>query len=228
MRVLCQFDPDSPRYQKKPVDKVIAEIRQVKEIWPRPFLEFADDNTFVDLEHSKRLMRALIPERIRFFTETDLSFADDPELIRLAREAGCRQVLIGLESPSSVGLDHIELQANWKWKQADRYREAIDEIQSHGITVNGCFVLGLDGQTPAIFDEIVKFVEESSLYDVQLTLQTPFPGTPLYRRLKTSGRLFTDRFWEKCTLFDLTHEPRGMTAAELRRGPDHRRPDNLQ
>ena len=218
----CDFCASSilitPRYQTKPVSQVVDEIRRIKTIWSRPFIEFADDNTFVDKRHSKELMRALIKEQIRFFTETDISFGDDLELISLARDAGCRQVLIGLESPSSVGLNGIELRTNWKLKQLSGYHEAIQRIQSAGITVNGCFILGLDDQTPDVFDEILIFVRESGLYEVQITLQTPFPGTPLYTRLRQEARLFEDRFWEKCTLFDLTHEPRGMTTHELRSG----------
>lgn len=218
----CEFCASSiliaPRYQVKPVAKVVEEVRRIQSIWRHPFIEFADDNTFVDHAHSKELMRALIPEHIHFFTETDLSFADDAELISLARDAGCRQVLIGFESPSLAGLEGLERQANWKRRQLERYRVAIDRIQNAGITVNGCFVLGLDGHTPEVFDEVIAFVKETGLYEVQVTLQTPFPGTPLYERLKREGRLFAGRFWEKCTLFDLTHEPLGMTAGELRAG----------
>ncbi len=218
----CDFCASSiliaPRYQMKPVAKVIEEIRRIKSIWFRPFIEFADDNTFVHKDYSKELMRALIPERIRFFTETDISFADDPELIALAHDAGCKQVLIGLESPDLTGLDGLELKSNWKLKQHDRYLRAIDRIQSAGITVNGCFILGLDGHTPAAFDAVIDFVKQSGQFEVQITVQTPFPGTPLYHRLRAAGRLFAERFWEKCTLFDLTHHPTGMTAAELRAG----------
>ena len=50
----------SPIYKLKPVEKVIAEIRQIKEIWPNPFIEFADDNSFVIKTHSKKLLRALV------------------------------------------------------------------------------------------------------------------------------------------------------------------------
>lgn len=221
----CDFCASSiliaPRYQTKPVARVIEEIRRIKSIWRRPFIEFADDNTFVDHRHSRELMQALIPEQIRFFTETDLSFADDPELIDLARDAGCRQVLIGLESPTPRGLQGLELRADWKSKQFEKYQCAIDRIQSAGITVNGCFILGLDGHTPEVFDDVIQFVKQSGLYEVQITVQTPFPGTPLYSRLKREGRLFADRFWEKCTLFDLTHAPSNMTAAELRAGLIH-------
>ena len=124
-------------------------------------------------------------------------------------------MLIGLRSPNLTGLDGLELQSNWKHKQHDRYLRAIDRIQSAGITVNGCFILGLDGHTPSVFEVVIDFVKQSGLHEVQVTIQTPFPGTPLYTRLSDAGRLFTDRFWEKCTLFDLTH-PTGMTAAELR------------
>ncbi|WP_040593058.1 B12-binding domain-containing radical SAM protein [Schlesneria paludicola] len=218
----CDFCASSiliaPHYQVKPVSRVVEEIRRIKSIWPRPFIEFADDNTFVNKKHSKLLMRALIPERIRFFTETDLSFADDPDLIALARDAGCRQVLIGFESPTLLGLDGMELHCNWKLKQQERSLAAIERIQSAGITVNGCFILGLDGQTPEVFGQILEFVKQSGLYDVQVTLQTPFPGTPLYDRLRREGRLFENRYWEKCTLFDLTHEPQGMSSGELRAG----------
>ena len=42
---------------------------------------------------------------MRWFTETDISVADDAELLALMREAGCAQVLIGFESPTRPGLD---------------------------------------------------------------------------------------------------------------------------
>ena len=51
---------------------------------------------------------------------------------------------------------------------------------AHGITVNGCFILGLDRQTPAIFEQVLDFAMQVPLYDVQVTVLTPFPGTPLY------------------------------------------------
>ncbi len=96
--------------------------------------------------------------------------------------------------------------------------EAIHRIQQRGISVNGCFVLGLDGQDDTIFDEVRKFVQDSHLSEVQITIQTPFPGTPLYRRLKEEGRLPQNEFWDRCTLFDVTYTPRGMSADKLESG----------
>ncbi len=218
----CEFCASSilltPRYKLKPVEKVIAEIRAIKRIWSRPFIEFADDNSFVHREHYKRLLRALIPEKLRWFTEADLRVAEDDELLGLMRDAGCQQVLIGLESPRRASLAGVETATNWKERHHDRYLAAIQRIQSRGITVNGCFILGLDGDTPEVFDEVLHFVRDSGLYEVQTTFLTAFPGTPLYRRLKAEGRILRDRAWDLCTLFDINFQPRNMSVAELQSG----------
>lgn len=218
----CDFCASSitltPRYKIKPVAKVIAEIQAIKSIWPSPFIEFADDNTFVNKRHSRELMRALAREHVPWFTETDISVADDPELLRMMREAGCRQILIGLESPTATGLDGVELRKNWKRERLGAYEDAIQRIQSYGIAVNGCFTLGLDGDGPDVFDAICRFVDDSGLQQVQITVMTAFPGTPLYRRLKSEGRLIEEAAWEKCTLFDVNIAPRHMSARELEVG----------
>ena len=208
----------SPTYKIKPVEKILAEIRHIKEIWPDPFIEFADDNSFVNRVHAKKLLTALKDEHIRWFIEADISIADDPELLDLMRDSGCAQVLIGLESPNIVGLDRIEQKTNWKAKRLDGYKAAIERIQSRGITVNGCFVLGLDNTGTESFDEVFQFVETSGLYDVQITIMTPFPGTPLYDRLLDNGRILEQEAWELCTLFDVNFKPDKMNRAELENG----------
>ena len=218
----CEFCASSilltPKYKQKPIEKVLAEIDRIRELWPRPFIEFADDNSFVDRRYWRKLLPELAKRHIKWFTETDISVGEDDELLTLMREAGCAEVLIGLESPSEQGMRGLELKADWKHKQRGDYLRLVHNIQSHGIRVNGCFVLGLDGQTPDIFGRVYDFARELELYDVQITLQTPFPGTPLYERLRRTGRLLQEKAWHKCTLFDLTFEPTPMSAVELVEG----------
>lgn len=218
----CAFCASSilltPRYKQKPVHKVLAEIDRIRELWPRPFIEFADDNSFINRAYWLELLPELARRRLRWFTETDIRIGDDDELLRAMRRAGCAEVLIGLESPTEAGLEGLETRRDWKRRRLPRYREAVQNIQSHGIRVNGCFIVGLDGHTPAIFDSVYRFAEELDLFDVQVTLPTPFPGTPFYEGLRQAGRLFEERPWRRCTLFDLTFEPSPMSAQELREG----------
>lgn len=208
----------SPTYKIKPVDRVIAEIRSIKSLWKRPFIEFADDNTFVNKAHSKQLLRAVAKEGIRWFTETDLSVADDPELLDMLRDAGCAEILIGFEGTTFSGIDGLEQRANWKARKVDSYLDAIRKIQDRGVRVNGCFILGLDGMGVESFDSVWEFVQQSGLYDIQITVQTAFPGTPLYTRLKNEGRILRDEAWELCTLFDVNFQPAKMSVAELESG----------
>jgi len=218
----CEFCASSilltTKYKTKPVERVLAEIRAIKDLWDDPFIEFADDNSFVRRPQARRLLAALARERIRWFTECDVSIADDPQLLDLMRESGCRQVLIGLESPNRSGLDGVEQRGNWKLRQRDRYEWAVRTIQSYGISVNGCFVLGLDGDDERVFEDVYDFVDRTGLYEVQATVMTPFPGTPLYGRLLAEGRIIRPCAWDMCTLFDVNYIPRRMSPERLQRG----------
>ena len=217
----CEFCAASLRitssFQQKPVDLVIDELRAATEVFEHPFVEFADDNTFINKKWGKALLREMAPLNLRWFTETDISVAEDPELLDLMAKAGCKQILIGLESPTKNGLLNLD-PTNWKAKRFDNYLDAITRIQAAGITVNGTFVLGLDSHDASVFAELNDFIRTSNLIEVQLTVQTPFPGTPLYHRLKRDGRLLTDRYWDRCTLFDVNYVPAQMSVEELEEG----------
>jgi radical SAM superfamily enzyme YgiQ (UPF0313 family) len=222
----CPFDCEfcaasiriAPGFKVKPARRVIEEIRRIKTLWEHPFIEFADDNTFASKQHGRELLTALAPEKIRWFTETDVSIADDPDLLSRMRDSGCAQVLIGFEAPSRGPLERLEQKSNWKARRFDRYAEAIERIQAYGISVNGCFILGLDGAGPESFDDVFQFVSESGLFEVQITVLTAFPGTPLYSRLQREGRILRERAWELCTLFDVNFRPSHMTVEELEQG----------
>lgn len=208
----------SPKFRTKPVERVIREIRFLKDLYNKPFIEFADDNTFADKRHGRELMKALEKENVRWFTETDVSVADDEDLLKMMRDAGCAQILIGFESPNFNTLNGVEQKSNWKARRTDKYLRAVETIQKHGITVNGCFILGLDGDGPESFDNVYQFVEQSGLYDVQLTYLTPFPGTPLHKRLTEEGRILVQDASERCTLFDINFQPDSMSLKQLKSG----------
>jgi len=208
----------SNHYRQKPAGNVLAEIDKILSLWRHPFIELADDNSFVRRDYWLDLLPEIARRRIRWFTETDISIGEDDRILDLLGESGCVEVLIGLESPVAEGLNGVETRSNWKMKHLGRYRDALRNVQEHGIRVNGCFVLGLDGQGQDIFDHVREFVREADLFDVQITVLTPFPGTPLYARLRDENRLLVPNAWERCTLFDVNFQPSRMSVGELERG----------
>ena len=208
----------SERYRRRPVEHVLRDVRAVLALYPGAFIELADDNTFVDKAWGKALLRGLEPLGVRWFTETDVSVADDPELLDLLARSGCRQLLVGLESPAREALVGVEARADFKARRAPDNGRAIRAIQSRGITLNGCFVLGLDRDGPEVFDAVERFALEHGLFEVQVAVLTAFPGTPLLERLEREGRVLEPGRWDLCTLFDVNYAPARMSPKQLRGG----------
>jgi radical SAM superfamily enzyme YgiQ (UPF0313 family) len=216
----CQFCAASrtiSRFKVKPVERVRAELEAILEIWPRPFIELADDNTFAHRRHARELASLLREYRIPWFTETDISVAEDSQLLELLAESNCAQLLVGFESATGDALEKLDGR-NWKRSRLDQYIEKIQTIQSYGISVNGCFILGFDTDDDGVFERTRDFVLNSGLAEVQITILTPFPGTALYRTLQREGRLHKPVYWDECTLFDVTFAPRRMSSGALEQG----------
>ena len=219
---LCSFCGSSTIlsnvYKQKPIEKVLAEIDKIRTLWKKPFIELADDNSFVNRNYWKQLLPQIAKRRINWFTETDISIGKDKELLKLLKESRCAEVLIGLESPNQSNLNNLEVKNNWKFNQWKEYKRLVRNIQSFGIRVNGCFILGLDNQDENIFDEVFNFANELEIYDVQITVLTPFPNTILHKELIAQGRMIEDKAWQKCTLFDLNFVPQNMSVDALKKG----------
>ncbi|WP_185154491.1 B12-binding domain-containing radical SAM protein [Fulvivirga sp. M361] len=210
----CAASRTISTYKKKSMVQIESELNKIFEVWDRPFIELADDNTFVDKAWSKDLLKLFGKYKMKWFTETDISVAYDDELLELLAKSNCAQVLIGFETSKASGLKGLD-RSDWKYKQFDNYLKAIDKIQSYGISVNGCFILGFDTDTKDTFIDTEEFIKVSGLSEVQITLLTPFPGTDLYKQLKAENRLLDEHYWEKCTLFDVNFIPKNFSVEEL-------------
>ncbi len=197
-------------WREKPATRIAAELAMIRVLDPRPVVELADDNTFVNRRDVAGLLRALGDSGIRYFTECDWRIGEQPEVLDRLAASGCVQVLVGLES---LELRHAGMGP--KGVSLSRMMAAVEAIQNTGVAVIGCFIVGGDGETEASLDRLGEFLESAPLADVQLTLQTPFPGTALHRRLKREGRLLADRGWSHYTLFDVTYRPDAMTVEGL-------------
>lgn len=202
-------------YKRKPIARIRQELEAILNIWPDPFIELADDNSFVNKKWARELAQLLSEyPQVKWFTESDISLADNEELLSLLAKSGCAQVLIGLESVSPEALAETD-SGLWKRRQQPQYAEKVRRIQDHGISVNGCFAFGFDSDTLGTFAATREFIEECGLSEVQLTVLTPFPGTALHRQLRAEGRLLAETFWDQCTLFDVTFRPKNFTPSQL-------------
>ncbi len=197
-------------FREKPVANVRRELEAIVQQVPQPVLELADDNTFVERRDADALLDAFAASGARYFTEVDWRVGERPEVLNRLTQSGCVQMLVGVESmvsrPAGMGP---------KLAPLERIMDALCAIQEAGVVALGCFVVGCDGETRRSIDQLADFLLTCPLADMQITLQTPFPGTALRRRLERQGRLLPGRGWAYHTLFDVTYRPDSMLVEEL-------------
>jgi radical SAM superfamily enzyme YgiQ (UPF0313 family) len=193
---------------QKPVAHVVADIRQMR---ARRVI-FLDLNLIADVQYAKELFTALLPLKIQWGGLATTTIAWDDELLDLAARSGCRGLLIGFESLNQAAL--VETKKAFNMRRS--YHEVVRKIRERRIALMGCFVFGFDNDTRDAFGETVEFVMASRMDLPRYAIAVPFPGTGLYKRLKSEGRITT----EDWSLYDGQHvvfEPKNMTAEELLR-----------
>lgn len=198
-------------YRFRPVDNIIQEINSLK----GNLILFGDDNIVADMNFAKDLFRAMIPLRKKWMCQANLTIAEDRELLELAAKSGCVGLFIGLESLSNKNLRDVEK----GFYQADKYSDLIAKINDYGIVVMAGFMFGFDHDDKGVFERTIKFTKEMHLIASQIAILTPFPGTPLYNRLKSQGRIF-EHDWTKYDYRHVVFTPKKMTPDELQEGTD--------
>ena len=196
-------------YRFRPVPEVVEEVASLKGRW----VGFVDDNITGHHPRAKQLLEALIPLRIRWVGQGDLSIARDPDLLSLAARSGCQALFIGLESLSPDNLRQTGKSPNLGLDMG----EAIGRIHRAGIEIIGSFVLGLDGDDLSVFTRTVEFAERHRLLAAQFSVLTPYPGTPIRDQLEREGRV-EDQDWSRYTMSHVVFRPSRMTSLQLQEG----------
>jgi radical SAM superfamily enzyme YgiQ (UPF0313 family) len=201
------------RYRERPLELVLSELETLRQ--SGSFVFFVDDNLVADRNYSLPLFKAMRGMGLRWLSHAPIDFAGDAELIRAAGEAGCVGMFVGFESLNQETLEAIGKKSN----SVPRYLEQARLFGDHGIGILGSFVLGCDGDTPAVFEKTLRFCEEARLEAAIFPILTPYPGTKVRQRLEQEGRI-TGNDWRDYDMEHVNYLPRGMTAAELQEGHD--------
>ncbi len=206
-----------PRY--KPVAAVERELDALRALGARKVF-FVDDNFIGNKARAKETLRFLAEyqarhgRRLRFGTEASLNLADDPELLRLFREAGFEWAFLGLETPDPETLREAAKTQNL----AGDMLGAVRRIHAAGIDILAGFIVGFDRDTPKAFDVQRGFIHKSGIMVAMVGLLTALPKTPLYERLQKEGRLVEGAANGDNTNARTNIVPKNMTAEQMSGG----------
>jgi radical SAM superfamily enzyme YgiQ (UPF0313 family) len=211
----CEFCSVSPFYGRafrhRDVRDVVEEIEGLDGRW----LMFADDNIVGRPERSRELFEALRPLKIHWFGQASLHGIERDEEVRRIAASGCEALFIGFESVSREALRAAGKRQN----DPARYLDTVRRLHDHGIAVWASFVFGLDEDDEGVFDRTLEFALRSGVLMALFAILTPYPGTPLYERLRSEGRLLDERWWLRARRDDQpVFRPRRMSAEALHRG----------
>ena len=202
----CEFCDIWTIYGNKPrlksVDTLLRELDVLYDLGWRGPVFLVDDNF---IGNKKRVKSELLPALkvwqiehgypYHFFTEASINMGEDEELLTAMREAGFNQVFIGIETPDSKGLEEAGKKQNLKANMENSIRT----IQRHGMEVMAGFIIGFDSDKEDIFERQIRFIQQNAIPKAMIGFLNALPGTRLYHRLKTEGRIL------KASLGNNTH-----------------------
>lgn len=198
------------KYRAQSPRRVLDEIMNLE----KGHVFFVDDNFAADLKRTDAILEGMLQNGFRrpWSAQVRTDIARKPELVAKMRKAGCVVLYIGLESINPQSLRDMK-----KKQSVEDVRQAIKVIQSIGIQVHGMFMLGNDPDTPDIFKSTSTFARESGLNFIQCNVLTPLPGTEVFRKFESEGRLL-HRDWKYYDGLHVVFKPKHMSSLELQKG----------
>jgi radical SAM superfamily enzyme YgiQ (UPF0313 family) len=212
-------------FRQRPVNDVLDELETISS----EFLFFIDDNFFgIQKEHVERaidICKGIIARKIRktWITQTSVEIGKYPDAIKWARKAGCRGVLIGIETVEPQSWIEMKKKSNQR-VGIEGVREAIRALHREGILILAPFIFGSDSDTVATFKNTVEFIRHAGIDVPMIAIMTPYPGTKLFSRLLNDNRIIHKNYPEDWSLYDVEHAchlPLTLSPTDLTRGVDY-------
>lgn len=176
--------------------------RLLKALW------ITDDNFFADRQWAMEVLRKIIDSGIRyhFTVQARWEVGFDDEMLELLKRAGFVELAMGIEF-----IDDESFRLYHKKSSKEKIVESIRNIQRHGLSVRGLFILGADNHKAGAGEQLADFVIKHNIKGALIQCMYFVPGTPVYESHK--DRLL-HRDWSKYN-GHAVHIPEHMTPYEL-------------
>ncbi len=203
--IVTPYFGNSFRY-RDPED-ILAELRT----FDRKLMVFLDDNLLGDPLRARPILEGMKGLGLRWGGQSNLRFAEDPELVRLVADSGCIGIFVGIESVTGIHANHP------KTGTRSRHADLIKRVRDAGIVLEASIIFGFDDHDEGIFEKTARFIEECAPSLPTFNLLTPYPGTALFTRFEQEGRLL-HKDWKRYNHSEVVFRPKLMSPERLYRG----------
>lgn len=201
-------------YRGRSAENVVAEVEELINSCGVRDIKFFDDTFTLERRRLARILE-LFRERgidIPWSCLTKVNHVTK-EMLSGMREAGCWQVLFGIESGDPRMLKLLK-----KGTTVEENERAIRWAKDAGLNVRCDFILGTPGDSLESMEKTVRFAVKMNPDFAHFNKFTPYPGTELYRNLAAQGHRFD--FSKSCSQLDhglIMYSPDGVDPEEYRR-----------
>lgn len=199
----CLWPMTNSKYLTRTPESFVAELKTIQE----ENIFFSDDEALIDIERMRKIADLIKREGIKkqyFFMTRSTSIRKKPDIIEKWAEIGLKRVLLGLESPRERDLVDFKKDAT-----IDDNNQAISILKRNNIEINSMFVIAQDYERKD-FENLDGYVKSQGLEMPIFCILTPFPGTPLYEKMKKQIIV------EDYDLWDLLHTVLPTTKLSLK------------
>jgi anaerobic magnesium-protoporphyrin IX monomethyl ester cyclase len=166
-------------YRFRSAQNVVDEIEALVDGYGTDFIGFVDDNMMASetrlLEFCNLMEKKKFP--LTWGCHGRVTSAK-PEILQRMAETGCVWIGYGIESGSQEILNAMNKKAT-----VAQAKEAVVNTREAGIFPNTTFIFGYPGESPRTIQETIDFKREMAIQCGSF-FATPYPGTPLYERVK--------------------------------------------
>ena len=184
-------------------------MRHLSEVYGVKHLQFVDDLFVAHNGHVVEFSKLLIKDKIDMtWSCTARVNTVKPETLALMKEAGCWEISFGLESGSDWLLDEMK-----KSQRVATAEQAVKWTHEAGIRVKGLFMLGYPGETQESIEMTKDFIQRVPMTTMNLSKFTPYPGSPIYKKLY--GTSIREEDWERLNGMNFVYQAEGFSEEQL-------------
>jgi radical SAM superfamily enzyme YgiQ (UPF0313 family) len=168
----------------KSVPKVVDEIIDLRDRYGLEGVWFKDSIFNMKASWTRDFCQTMIGQKvnIEWQANTRVNLLNDDELAFM-KEAGLRQIDLGIESGSPKSLKRLNKQIT-----VEQIREKVKLAKKH-VRVFGFFMIGIPGETEADVEQTFEFAKTLDLDRWSWSIYSPLPGSRLYDELVSEGRV---------------------------------------
>jgi radical SAM superfamily enzyme YgiQ (UPF0313 family) len=205
------FFGDSIRFRtnESVVEELLRLKRHARKNRDQVMVFFIDDNFAINVKRTKSLLRDIIAAgaQLPWIAQISANLLRDEELVDLIAASDGKWIFIGMESIDSANLADV----NKSFNKPAEYASVLDRLARRNIYAVTSFIIGLDNDTPGVAERTLGQIETWPPGLPVFGQLTPFPSTPLYKRLEAGGRLTRPKHWLEFAPYQMAHTPLKLT-----------------